>query len=68
MDRDEYRRRYSPIPYTRDEYRRIQSPTRDRRNFQSPNSADRNGRSKSFEEEVMHLLRKMDTRLDDLTT
>ena len=68
MDRDEYRRRYSPIPYTRDEYRRNQTPTRDRRSFQSPNSADRNGRSKSFEEEVMHLLRKMDTRLDDLTT
>ena len=65
MDRDEYRRRYSPIPYTRDEYRRSQSPTRDRRSFQSPN---RNGCSKPFEEEVMHLLRKMDTRLADLTT
>ena len=63
-----YRRRYSPIPHTRDEYRGSQSPTRDRHSFQSQNSADRNGRSKPFEGEVMHLLRKMDTRLDDLTT
>ena len=76
MDRDEYRRRYSPmIPHTRDEYRRSQSPARHRRSFQSPSSTDRNGRSKPFDEEVVHLLRKMDTRLgneesrlDDLTT
>ena len=62
--RDEYRRGYSPIPHNTDGYRRSQSPARDRRNFQSPNSTDRNGRSKpSFEDEVVQLLRKMDTRL-----
>ena len=74
--RDEYRRGCSTVPHSIDGYRRRQSPVRDRRNFQSPNSTDRNGRPKPpFEEEVMHLLRKMDTRLgnvesrlDDLTT
>ena len=63
MDRDEYRRRYSPIPHTRDDYCRSQSPDLDRRSSQSPNSTDRKSRSIPFEEEVMHLLRKMDTRL-----
>ena len=81
--RDEYRCGYSPIRHSTDGYRRKQSPARDRRNFQSSNSTDRNGRSKPpFEEEVIHLLRKMDkrlgnvesrlgnveSRLDDLTT
>ena len=65
--RDEYRRGCSTVPHSINGYRRSQSPARDRRNFQSPNSTDRNGRSKpSFEEEVMHLLRKMDKRLGNV--
>ena len=81
--RDEYRRGYSPIRHITDGYRRSQLPARDRRNFQYPNITDRNGHSKPpFEEDVMHLLQKMDkrlgnvqsrlgnveSRLDDLTT
>ena len=64
---DGYRRGYSPIRHSTDGYRRSQSPAPDRRNCQSPNSTDRNGRSEPpFEEEAMHLLRKMDKRLGNV--
>ena len=70
-----YRRGYSLIPHSIDGYCRSQSPARDRRNFQSSDNTERNGRGMSrsqgsrpsFEEEVMRLLRNMDMRLDDLT-